>query len=114
MSEGAFQSSYIRRLNERVARDQAQRAEKEQADTEAVREKLVSLEVRLKRLLADIPREVQAEGLSLSALQASLRGRGRGRCHPGELGAALRKVGFTRRRGWQAAAGFSARWYPSS
>ena len=45
---------------------------------------------RLARLLASIPVEVQREGLSLSSLQTSLRGRRRGNCHPGELGAALR------------------------
>ena len=41
---------------------------------------------------------MQREGLSLAALQASLRGRRRGNCHPGELGAALRRLGFARRR----------------
>jgi hypothetical protein len=39
---------------------------------------------RLTRLLATIPIEVQRKGLSLAALQASLRGRRRGRCHPGD------------------------------
>jgi hypothetical protein len=41
-----------------------------------------------------IPIEIQREGLSLASLQASLRGRSRGLCHPGELGTALRKLGF--------------------
>src|ERR1700730_4751105 len=35
-------------------------------------------------LLATIPLDLQREGLSLSSLQASLRGRWRGNCHPGE------------------------------
>ena len=59
-----------------------------------------------------IPAAVQAEGLSLSALQATLRGRWRGSCHPGDLGTALRKLGFQRRRQWRRRDGFQARWYP--
>jgi hypothetical protein len=62
--------------------------------------------------MATIPIEVQREGLSIAALQASLRGRRRGNCHPGELGAALRRLGFERRRNWGAGAdGFRAVWY---
>jgi hypothetical protein len=48
--------------------------------------------------MTTIPIEVQREGLSLASLQASLRGRWRGNCHPGELGTALRKLGFKRER----------------
>jgi len=53
---------------------------------------------------------VQLEGLSLAALQASLMGRRRGNCHPGELGAALRRLGFEQRRNWRGADGFRALW----
>ena len=59
---------------------------------------------------ATIPIEVQREGLSLAALPASLRGRRRGNCHPGELGAALRRFGFQRQRDWSGADGFLAVW----
>jgi hypothetical protein len=56
------------------------------------RERLTPLEERLSRLLAI---EIQREGLPLSLLQASRRGHWRGSCHhPGELGTALRKLGF--------------------
>jgi hypothetical protein len=79
----------------------------------AVREKLIPLEDRLMRLLATIPMEIQHEGLSLSTLQSSLRGRSRGHCHPGELGAALRKLGFQRKRRWDGNSGYGAVWYPS-
>jgi hypothetical protein len=40
----------------------------------------------------------------LASLQASLRGRSRGNCHPGELGRALAKAGFERRRDWHKSA----------
>ncbi len=107
-------SAYINALNAAVAIDQAQRAEKERAATQAVRERLTPLEERLSRLLATIPSGIQREGLSLSCLQASLRGRWRGNCHPGELGLALRKLGFTRQRRWHDGSGFCARWYLTS
>jgi hypothetical protein len=74
------------------------------------------LDVRLARLIAAIPMEVQREGLSLLALQAQLRARGRGhsRCHVGELGEALRRLGFRRERRWRNETGFRALWCPKS
>jgi hypothetical protein len=59
---------------------------------------------------ADQAVERQEEGLSLPWLQTSLGGRWRGNRHPGELGAALRKLGFTRHRQWRGATGFRAVW----
>jgi hypothetical protein len=81
--------------------------------TQAARERLTPLEERLSRLLATIPSEIQREGLSLASLQASLWGRWRGNCHPGELGTALRKLGFTRQRRWHDEGCFRALWYPT-
>src|SRR6202035_2077740 len=54
----------------------------------------------------------EREGLSLASLQALLRGRWRGNCHPGELGTALRKLGFKRELRWHCGSGFGALWYP--
>jgi hypothetical protein len=98
-------SVYINELNAAVERARAQRAreraEKERASEQAARERLKApIEERLSRQLATIPIEIQREGLSLASLQASLRGRWRGNCHPGELGTALRKLGFKRERRW--------------
>jgi hypothetical protein len=112
----AWKKHYIAQLNAAAEanRDkrQAERDEKARAEAEAVRVRLTPLEDRLTRLLATIPPDVQREGLSLAALQASLRGRSRGNCHPGELGAALRGLGFVRRRDWHKSAdGFRALWY---
>ena len=110
-------SAYVASLKAGVERDiaqrEAQRAEQERAEAQAARERLTPLEDRLARLLATIPIEVQREGLSLSSLQASRRGRWRDNCHPGELGTALRKLGFTRQRRWHEEGGFCALWYPS-
>jgi hypothetical protein len=79
---------------------------------ELTRVRLTPLDARLTPQLTTIPLDVQREGLSLASLRASLRGRSRGNCHPGELGAALRRLGFVRRRDWHGTDGFRAVWYP--
>ena len=95
------------------AKEQARREEQARTEAKAARERLTPLDERLTRLLTTIPVEVQREGLSLAALQASLRGRRRGNCHPGELGNAMRKLKYVRRRNWRGdAGGFRALWYP--
>ena len=113
----SYQKELLARTEAQRAQHQAEREEKARAEAEAARAegeaarvRLTPLADRLARLLATIPIEVQREGLSLSALQASLRGRARGNCHPGELGAALRKLGFERRRNWRGTEGFRALW----
>jgi len=111
-------SAYINALRasaqaEIAERNKIHEAEK-QVEQMAVRERLIPLELRLKKLLATIPVEIQAEGLALTTLQASLKGRWRGSCHPGELGTALRKLGYKRVRKWSGEAEFRALWYPIS
>ena len=111
-------SSYIASLNAAatVEREAAKALHVERAHgaAQAARVRLTPLDARLERLLTTIPADIQHEGLSLAALQVSLRGRWRGNCHPGELGAALRRLGFIRRRRWTDGAGFRAEWYRSS
>ena len=105
---------YIQELERESAIARAKWAEQERAKQEqaaqAARRRLTPLETRVSKLLATIPDAVQREGLSLASLQASLRGRWRGNCHPGELGTALRKLGFTRHRQWRGSDGFRAVW----
>lgn len=105
-------SAYVQQLMRMAEQEQARRKEERQTKQEAEKEPLAPLQDRLKRLLRQIPDEVQREGLSLMALQAQLRARGRGhtRCHVGELGEALRKLGFKRERRWRSGVGFSAVW----
>ncbi len=110
-------NAYIQSLNQYAAKVNARREENKRAKAEAcaqaARERLTPLEDRLKRLLAKIPIEVQREGLSLSTLLISLRGRHRGNAHPGELGSALRKLGYVRKRDWKDEDGFRALWFPA-
>ena len=76
-------------------------------------ERLTPLEDRLSKLLAAIPPEVISQGLSLFSLRNMLAGKWRGRCHPGELGVALRKLGYQRRRNWSdGTQSFRALWFP--
>jgi hypothetical protein len=107
-------SAYILHLQAHAAAQaQAGREERDRGAAlveQAARERLVPLDARLTRLLATIPEAVQKDGLSLPALQASLRGRWRGNCHPGELGRALAKAGFVRTRDWRSVNGFRAIW----
>ncbi len=74
-------------------------------------DRLTPLEDRLKRLLADMPEEVTVQGLSLDAIRRLLAGKWRGNCHPGELGAAFRKLGYVRHRDWSdIEGGFRSKW----
>jgi hypothetical protein len=109
-------SAYSKQLDVYVAKCQAEevarREEKARRESQTARERLTPLEDRLSRLLATVPEEVQREGLSLSSLQTSLRGRWRGNAHPGEIGLTLRKLGYVRKRQWRGKDEFKALWYP--
>jgi hypothetical protein len=75
-------------------------------------DRMIPLEDRVAKLLANLPDELQAQGLSLEALRRLLAGKWRGNCHPGELGAALRKLGYERRRMWSDPVnGYKAKWF---
>jgi hypothetical protein len=80
----------------------------------AQEERLVPLVDRLRRLLATFPAEQLQAGVSLEAIREQLRGRQRGYAHAGELGDALRKLGFVRIRLWTKRDGFSAVWRRAS
>jgi hypothetical protein len=78
-------------------------------------ERLTPLEDRLSKLLEAIPTEIKSQGVSLHSLRNMLAGKWRGCCHPGELGIALRKLGYQRRRSWSdGTQSFSALWYPKN
>ena len=102
----------VRALSE--AQSKAKAIADQQAAGEATSrwsERLTPLEERLRRLLSQMPEEIVAKGLSLDELRRLLSGKWRGNCHPGELGAALRKLGFVRRRTWSDhEGGFRAKW----
>lgn len=90
-------------------------AERNQVSAQAAAEwteRLTPLEDRLAKLLATIPPEIKSQGLSLPAIRNMLAGKWRGKCHPGELGNALRRLGYERHRNWaKGSQSFSALWY---
>ncbi len=107
---------YLERLKAEHERLMAERLGKAQEENRRSNvqwaERLTPLEQRLKKLLAEMPQETLAQGLSLDSLRRLLAGKWRGNCHPGELGAALRKLGYFRRRDWSdVEGGFRAKWY---
>lgn len=106
-------------MNDKFAVDIATRVQefvKAQPQANAVehqRAPLAPLDARLQRVLDQIPQSTQLEGLSLLDLQVRLRGRKGGLPHIGELGAAMRRLGWQRRRRWSDHdAAFAAKWYP--
>ena len=111
-------SHYTKMLNADIEANRARQVVeielKRAAKATAARDRLVALDVRLTRLLATIPADVQRDGLSLPTLRTMLRGRRGGGCQSGELGLALRRLGWTRTRCWRDGddVGFSALWYP--
>lgn len=89
----------------------ARKSSNQQSEAEW-RERLTPLDQRLSKLLATIPIDVKSQGLSLPAIRSMLAGKWRGKCHPGELGLALRRLGYERRRIWSnGGQSFCALWY---
>jgi hypothetical protein len=106
-------------LNQLNAQAEAARALSDQAalvkqrEAAAAHDRRILLDVRLKHLLSTIPPEVQAEGLSIVAVQVMLRPRGSNRscCNVGQLADALRRLGFQRERRWRdGRSSFRALW----
>ncbi len=106
--------TYIEHVQSISAAHQAAAAESRAAEVQVWRERMTPLEARVSKLLSTIPEEVRDQGLSLTTLRSMLSGKWRGKCHPGELGQALRKLGYQRRRNWsKATSSFSALWFPA-
>ncbi|MFY0690450.1 MAG: hypothetical protein JXR14_00855 [Paracoccaceae bacterium] len=103
--------AYLAQLKDLEQEDAERRTTLQAEKNKQARERLSPLEDRLERLLATIPADVQHEGLSLASLQTSLKGRWRGSCHPGELGGALRKLGYVRKRQWAGGSSFRTLWF---
>jgi hypothetical protein len=106
-------SVFTSALNDLARAERLEAEARKQAD-ESERRTLEPVERRLVRLLASMPADEQAQGLSIAQLQGQLKARGRGHmhCHIGELGHALRRLGFIRKRKWRPSEGFVSRWYP--
>ncbi len=72
---------------------------------------LAPLILRVKKFIDGLPPDQRTQPQSLEFFRASLRGRQGRKAQAGELGDVLRKLGYTRVRGWRDG-GFKAIWYP--
>ena len=90
-------SAYIRRLIEGSAA-RAEALAKAKRDLDDVRDRMTPLIERLRRLLDDVPREMQSAGLPLRQLQEGLKGRQQGLCSAAELAVSLRELGWFKHR----------------
>lgn len=74
---------------------------------------LTPLHVRLKKFIESLPEELRSQPQSLEFFRQGLRGRQGGKAHAGELGDALRKMDYSRKRAWNSKeANFRALWHP--
>jgi len=101
-------TAYVTSLENAVRDDVTAR---EEASSRMNQERFRPLEERIARLLRNVPIENQLGGLPIAFFQASLRGRQRASAQAGEIGTALRRLGFERRRSWKKGEGFSALWH---
>lgn len=94
---------------------EAQRNE-EEAKSEDYRARMVPLTIRLTRLLETIPDVVKTEGMSLEHLRQRLTGRTQPTARAGDVGTALRQLGWRPRRNWKtrSTTGVPALWFPPS
>jgi hypothetical protein len=105
--------SYLAELNAHAAAEQRTQDAVKQAQAAAERDRRTSLDDRLKPLLGTIPPEIQDEGLSIVSVKVMLRPRGSEHscCTAGQLGDALRRLGFVRERRWRdGRSSFRALW----
>ncbi len=94
----------------------AEQAHRDEQDKQHAtwKERLTPLDQRLAKLLAAIPESIKSEGLSIDALRVQLTGRFAQTSRACDVAAALRKLGWTRKRCWrgdESPQGFRATWH---
>lgn len=77
------------------------------------RDKLLRpLHERIADVLKTLTPEEQEEGIQLQALCDRLQGKYRAKAQAGEVGSALRRLGWVRVRDWRDQSGFRTTWHP--
>jgi hypothetical protein len=105
-------TTYLEHVKLHLAASEFVSTELHKNEIESWKERLTPLDARLDKLLSTIPDEIKDEGLSLTNLRTMLSGKWRGKCHPGELGNALRKLGYQRKRNWsKGTQSFNSLWF---
>lgn len=97
---------------EAAARAQSDAAQRQQEETVQFVQRGMPLTTRLKAAIAAMPETERNTPRPLEFFAERLRGRQRLSPHRGELAAALRALGWTRKRCWRdAEGGFRAYWH---
>lgn len=108
-----MKSSYLRFLNQKTAEYIATKSQSSGLSEAGPKAYETPLADRLKRLISDIPQDEQKIPRGIEWFRVRLKGRGGRGAHPGELGLALRNLGWKRKRSWSnAESGFRALWIP--
>ena len=80
---------------------------------QSFRERMTPLPIRVRKFAATIPAAVQLQGVPMAVFVDNLAGKYRGHANPGDIGRALRSMGWIRIRKWRSEHdGFTALWYP--
>jgi len=84
----------------------------EEASLEEFRETFTPLVDRVKKLTATIPEAERYTPKNIEWFRTRLKGRKGKSAHAGELGDALRELGYVRKRSWSdKETGYRAKWY---
>lgn len=99
---------------EQIARQHTSDQQRKATEKERqLRARLTPLDDRLRRVLDNIPDSIKAEGIRLPPLVHQLAGRIRQHPSAGDVGKALRRLGWRRKRDWSNGdEGYPAVWYP--
>lgn len=114
VEEFTMEKTYIKFLNQKRSEYlEAQKQSALKATSPGTDDLQAHLVDRLERLLNSLPDNELTLPRPLEWFRIRLRGRGGKGAHPGELGASLRKLGWTRKRSWREnEAGFRSLWFP--
>jgi hypothetical protein len=107
-----YVAEYIAQLNSEVL-PETQNIGNE-VPTNSPQETLTPLTERIQKLIASLPECERNTPKTMEFFQTRLRGRKGKTAHVGEIGEALRKLGWIRKRAWSDhEMGFRGYWYPN-
>lgn len=105
--------AYLAEREARRATDAEAAAVKGASQAKAYNERMQPLSTRLVRFLANMPPQVQRDGVTMITFTANMAGKHGGHANAPDVGAELRLMGWVRQRVWLgASASYGAVWRP--
>lgn len=112
--------TWLENLNQHVAETSASRADIEANHLEKLAQKArraLGVDERVRRIVATLPDHLKGQPLQIGYFRERMGSKWRpgGRAHLGEIGGALTRLGWTRRRVWksdQFSGRYPAVWFP--